>query len=96
MPNQLQEYGLTLVKSPAFWDSILVNAAHATERAAPDYTWGHKIAAAMDHLLTGSTIHTPDAAHAESVVNALADAFKAVVSDAVKVAPPPLKAPGLP
>lgn len=84
--EELKHFGLKLTTSPAFWEAFAREAAQATEKASPDYTVAHKIAAAVDHLITGRTISTPDAAHAQSVINAISEGVRALVATSVKVA----------
>lgn len=74
-----------IATSPAFWAKFLEIAAIQTEKAAPNYTVGHKAAAVVGSLFGDAPISTPDAAHAESLAQAIGEGVKAAVLAAVQV-----------
>jgi len=71
---------------PAFYVGVVHGAAVATEEASPDYTWAHKIAAAVEHALGHAEVSTPNAAAAKALGEAILDGVKAAAPDVATAA----------
>jgi hypothetical protein len=85
-----------LASNPNFWAGFLTVALRQTEKASPDYTIAHKVAATIDHLIGGAPISTPDKYHAQNLAESIVEGLRNVVTVAVSVQPAKASGPVLP
>lgn len=81
-------FDLSKLFDPAVIAVLLHSADVAVEKASPDYTIAHHVAATLEHLMGQQPVSTPRASDAEPVLKAIVEAGEAVAPAVAGVVAP--------